>query len=137
MQPILYRLYHTVYIVISILYTLYYIGLCYIGLYYIGYIIQSILYRGHPMLPYIIKPKLSCVVTIVVDSILLHAECKPNDHRKDALQFIIQAIYSLYYIVYIIQDILSQIIAHSDFNIDRGVRTLPLSSHDMAPICTF
>ena len=31
--------------------------------------------------------KLGCVVSMVVDSILPHAECGPNDHRKDALQF--------------------------------------------------
>ena len=28
--------------------------------------------------------KLGCVVRMVIDSILLHAECGPNDHRKDA-----------------------------------------------------
>ena len=28
--------------------------------------------------------KLGCVVRMVVDSILPHAECGPNDHQKDA-----------------------------------------------------
>jgi len=28
--------------------------------------------------------KLGCMVRIVVDSILPHAECGPNDHRKNA-----------------------------------------------------
>ena len=32
--------------------------------------------------------KLGCVVRMVVDSILLHAESGPNDHRKDAPLFI-------------------------------------------------
>ena len=32
--------------------------------------------------------KLGCVVRMVVDSILPHAECGPNDHRKDAPPFI-------------------------------------------------
>ena len=31
--------------------------------------------------------KLGCVVRIVVDSLLPHAECGPNDHRKDAPPF--------------------------------------------------
>ena len=31
--------------------------------------------------------KVGCVVRMVVDSILLHAECGPNDHRKDAPPF--------------------------------------------------
>ena len=31
--------------------------------------------------------KLGCVVRMVVDSILPHAECGPNDHRKDAPPF--------------------------------------------------
>ena len=31
--------------------------------------------------------KLGCVVRMVVDSILPHAECGPNDHQKDALPF--------------------------------------------------
>ena len=31
--------------------------------------------------------KLGCVVRMVVDSILLHAECVPNVHRKDAPLF--------------------------------------------------
>ena len=31
--------------------------------------------------------KLGCVVKMVVDSILPHAESGPNDHRKDAPQF--------------------------------------------------
>ena len=31
--------------------------------------------------------KLGCVVKMVVDSMLLHAESGPNDHRKDALPF--------------------------------------------------
>ena len=31
--------------------------------------------------------KLGCVVRMVVDSILLHAESGPNDHRKDAPLF--------------------------------------------------
>ena len=31
--------------------------------------------------------KLGCVVRMVVDSILLHTECGPNDHRKDAPPF--------------------------------------------------
>ena len=33
--------------------------------------------------------KLGCVVRMVVDSILPHAECGPNDHQKDALPFIL------------------------------------------------
>ena len=33
------------------------------------------------------RPKLGCVVRMVVDSILSHAECGPNDHRKDASLF--------------------------------------------------
>ena len=32
--------------------------------------------------------KLGCVVRMVVHSILPHAECGPNDHRKDAPPFI-------------------------------------------------
>ena len=32
--------------------------------------------------------KLGCVVRMVVDSILPHAESGPNDHRKDASPFI-------------------------------------------------
>ena len=32
--------------------------------------------------------KLGCVVRMVVDSILPHAESGPNDHRKDAPPFI-------------------------------------------------
>ena len=32
--------------------------------------------------------KLGCVVRMVVDSILLHAESGPNDHQKDAPLFI-------------------------------------------------
>ena len=32
--------------------------------------------------------KLGCVVRAVVDSILSHVECGPNDHRKDASPFI-------------------------------------------------
>ena len=31
--------------------------------------------------------KLGCVVRMVIDSILLHAESRPNDHRKDAPLF--------------------------------------------------
>ena len=31
-----------------------------------------------------IQIKLGCVVRMVVDSILSHAECEPNDHLKDA-----------------------------------------------------
>ena len=33
--------------------------------------------------------KLGCMVRMVVDPILPHAECGPNDHRKDASQFTI------------------------------------------------
>ena len=33
------------------------------------------------------KNKLGCVVRMVIDSILFHAECEPNDHRKDAPLF--------------------------------------------------
>ena len=32
--------------------------------------------------------KLGCVVRMVVDSMLPHAESRPNDHRKDAPLFI-------------------------------------------------
>ena len=35
----------------------------------------------------VIAIKLGRVVRMVVDSILLHAECGPNDHRKDAPPF--------------------------------------------------
>ena len=31
--------------------------------------------------------KLGCVVRMIVDPILLYAECVPNDHRKDAPPF--------------------------------------------------
>ena len=31
--------------------------------------------------------KVRCVFPMVVVSILPHAECRPNDHREDALQF--------------------------------------------------
>ena len=34
-----------------------------------------------------VSMKLGCVVRMVVDSILLHAESGPNDHRKDAPPF--------------------------------------------------
>jgi len=34
--------------------------------------------------------KLGCVVRMVVDSLLPHAECGPNNHRKDAPLFIIE-----------------------------------------------
>ena len=34
--------------------------------------------------------KLGCVVRMVVDSILPHADSEPNDHRKDAPPFITQ-----------------------------------------------
>ena len=35
-----------------------------------------------------VSAKLGCVVRMVVDSILPHTECGPNDHRKDAPRFI-------------------------------------------------
>ena len=34
--------------------------------------------------------KLGCVVRMVVDSILPHAQCGPNDHRNDAPPIIIK-----------------------------------------------
>ena len=36
---------------------------------------------------YFLVCKLGCAVRMVVDSILTHAECEPNDHRKDAPPF--------------------------------------------------
>ena len=36
------------------------------------------------MVNYRRSSKLGCVVRMVVDSILPHTECGPNDHRKDA-----------------------------------------------------
>ena len=45
--------------------------------------------------------KLGCVVRMVVDTILSHAKCGPNDHRKDAPLFIIELYYyiiSHYYV---------------------------------------
>ena len=36
---------------------------------------------------YVLCNKLGCVVRTVVDSILPHAECGPNNHRKDAPPF--------------------------------------------------
>ena len=39
--------------------------------------------------------ELGCVVRMVVDSILLHAEYGPNDHRKDAPPFIRRSITSV------------------------------------------
>ena len=38
--------------------------------------------------PCTLEIKLGCVVRMVVDSILPHAECGPNDHSKDAPPFI-------------------------------------------------
>ena len=44
-----------------------------------------------------LKPvKLGCMVRMVVDSILPHAECRPNDHRKDAPLFRIRKIENKY-----------------------------------------
>ena len=42
---------------------------------------------------YLIVYKLGCVVRMVVDSILPHAESGPNDHRKDAPPFTNLALY--------------------------------------------
>ena len=39
--------------------------------------------------------KLGCVERMVVDSILPHAECGPNDHRKDAPPFMNQLVFDV------------------------------------------
>ena len=54
---------------------------------------------SHPMLVYMILDqthKLGCVVGMVVDSILLHAEYGPNGHRKDAPPFIFRDLHNLW-----------------------------------------